>query len=88
MNESGSYRSKVIALILWFFFGTLGIYNFYLGRTGVGTAQLIITVVGWVLIFILIGFIPLIVVAIWWLVDLVKILTDDNTELFDWPFQK
>ena len=34
----------MIALVLAFFFGFLGVHNFYLGRPGRGIAQLILTI--------------------------------------------
>lgn len=37
-------KSAVVAAILGFFFGALGIHNFYLGRTGSAVAQLLITI--------------------------------------------
>ena len=37
-------RSKLVAGIMGIFLGGLGIHNFYLGRTGRGIAQLLITV--------------------------------------------
>jgi len=37
-------RSKIVTFFLAFFLGTLGIHNFYLGKTGLGIAQLLITV--------------------------------------------
>jgi TM2 domain-containing membrane protein YozV len=43
-------KIAVVAYILWLFLGWFGGHNFYLGRTGVAVAQLILTltVVGWV----------------------------------------
>ncbi len=51
-------KTAVVAYLLWFFLGLFGGHNFYLGRTGVAVAQLIlsITVIGllitifWVLV--------------------------------------
>ena len=42
-------KSAVIAYILWFFLGWFGAHNFYLGRKGVGVAQVLLTisVIGW-----------------------------------------
>ena len=42
-------KSAVIAYILWFFLGWFGAHNFYLGRKGVGIAQVLLTisVIGW-----------------------------------------
>lgn len=44
----GAPKQKLVAFLLGFFLGYLGIHNFYLGKTGMGVAQLIlsITVVG------------------------------------------
>jgi TM2 domain-containing membrane protein YozV len=36
-------KTALTAYILWFFLGLLGGHNFYLGRTGVAVAQLILT---------------------------------------------
>ncbi|AOZ72172.1 hypothetical protein BK816_01720 [Boudabousia tangfeifanii] len=36
-------RNKWIAVLLCFFLGTLGIHNFYMGYTGRGVAQLLLT---------------------------------------------
>lgn len=38
-----AHKSKLAAGLLAIFVGTLGIHNFYLGRTGRGTAQLLMT---------------------------------------------
>ncbi|MBQ8872202.1 MAG: TM2 domain-containing protein [Bacilli bacterium] len=37
-------KSRVVAGLLGLFFGSLGVHNFYLGRTGRAVAQLLITV--------------------------------------------
>ena len=37
-------RTKLVTLLLAFLAGSLGIHNFYLGKTGLGIAQLLITV--------------------------------------------
>ncbi|HEY1749412.1 MAG TPA: TM2 domain-containing protein [Xanthobacteraceae bacterium] len=46
-------KSAVIAYILWFFLGWFGAHNFYLGRKGVGIAQVLLTisVIGWFITF-------------------------------------
>ena len=36
-------RNRIVAALLAFFFGTLGIHRFYLGRTGSGIAMLVMT---------------------------------------------
>ncbi|NCG43191.1 MAG: NINE protein [Euryarchaeota archaeon] len=37
-------RSKIVTFLLAFFLGYLGVHNFYLGKTGLGITQLLITV--------------------------------------------
>ena len=37
-------RSRIVAALLAFFLGTLGVHRFYLGRTGSGIAMLILTI--------------------------------------------
>lgn len=34
-------KSKLLAYILWFFFGLLGIHKFYLGKVGMGIFYLL-----------------------------------------------
>lgn len=63
--------SRALAVIACFFFGMLGIHNFYLGRNGTGATQLCIFVLS-VLLFPL-GAIGLLVLAIWCLIDLFAI---------------
>ena len=52
-------KTALVAYILWFFLGLLGGHNFYLKRTGVAVAQLLLTlpVVG------------MVVTVVWVLVD-------------------
>ena len=61
-------KSKIVAGLLGLFLGTLGIHNFYLGYTGKAVAQLLLTLIGWI---ILIG--P-IISGIWALIEAVLIL--------------
>jgi len=37
-------KQKIVAFLLAFFLGALGVHNFYLGKTGMGVAQLILTI--------------------------------------------
>ncbi len=41
---NGNAKSKIAAGILGIFLGTFGVHNFYLGYTGKGTGQLLITI--------------------------------------------
>ncbi len=42
----GGSKSQVVAALLAFFLGTLGVHRFYLGHTGIGLTQLVLTLVG------------------------------------------
>jgi len=46
-------KQNLVAYLLWFLFGYFGAHNFYLGRTGVAIAQLILTltIIGIVITF-------------------------------------
>lgn len=48
VNHQAS-KSKVAAGVLGIFLGAFGIHNFYLGYTGKAVAQLLLTLVGWIL---------------------------------------
>lgn len=62
-------RSKIVAALLAFFLGSLGIHNFYLGYTSKGTTQLLLTIIGWIII------VGPIISGIWSLIEFVQILT-------------
>ena len=66
-NNMPSTKTKVAAGLLGIFLGGLGIHNFYLGYTGKGIAQLLITVLSF-------GFLSW-VSAIWGLVEGIMILS-------------
>ena len=63
-------RNKLVAALLAFFTGTLGIHRFYLGRTGSGIVMLVLscTVIG------------LFVTAPWALIDMVRYLVMSDAE--------
>lgn len=80
-NES---RSALIAYLLWFFFGMFGAHRFYLGRWVSGLLMLVLFGVGSALAFILVGYIPLALVGLWWLIDALLIpgmIASDNAFL-------
>jgi len=69
----GPPKSKVVAALLAFFVGGLGIHRFYLGHNGTGIAMLLICIVGG---FITCG-LGVIAASIWAIVDFILILTGD-----------
>ena len=74
-GEPYSDKSKLAAGLLQIFLGGWGIGRFYLGSTSIAVTQLVLTVIGIVTSIILIGFVILIGVGIWALVDGIMILT-------------
>ena len=64
-----SSKSKLAAGLLGIFLGGLGVHNFYLGNTGKAVAQLLLTLVGWILL----GLGP-IAAAIWGFVEGIIVL--------------
>nr|VDG64085.1 TM2 domain [Streptococcus thermophilus] len=72
-------KNKVVAALLFFFLGELGIGNFYMGQVGRGVTKLILLAVTFILAITIIGLIvalPLaIVLAIWPFVEMILVLT-------------
>ncbi|GEO27154.1 hypothetical protein AAC03nite_29390 [Alicyclobacillus acidoterrestris] len=63
-------KSVALAYVLWFFLGYLGIHRMYCGRVGSGVAMLAFTVFGMLTMSIVVGHLLLMIVGIWWLIDL------------------
>ena len=83
--EAGK-KSAGLAFVLWFFTGGLGGHRFYLGRTGSAVAQLIMSILGWLTVWVFIGIFLLIPLGIWLLVDLFLIsgmVQEHNTALMN-----
>jgi len=72
-------KSRLVAGLLAFFLGSLGIHNFYLGYTNRGLTQLLITTLGGVLTC---GFASA-VVQVWAFVEAVLILTQSEGYTLD-----
>lgn len=49
-SQAEAPKSKVAAGLLALFFGSLGVHNFYLGYTNKAVAQLLLTIIGWIII--------------------------------------
>ena len=63
-------KSMAVAYLLWFFFCWFGGHRFYAGKTGSAVAQLLLSILGFLLLFAFgLGLIVLIPVGIWILID-------------------
>jgi TM2 domain-containing membrane protein YozV len=65
---NGNAKSKLVAGILGILLGSFGVHNFYLGYNSKAIAQLVLTVVGWIII------IGPIISGIWGLIEGIMIL--------------
>ena len=74
IKENNGAKSKVAAGILAIFFGQFGVHNFYLGYTGKAVTQLVLTIIGYVLCCIVVGFLFILATSIWGLVEGILIL--------------
>lgn len=67
--EERSPHNRVVTLLLFLFFGLIGVHRFYVGKTGSGLAMLMLSIFS----FGAIG-------MIWWVVDLLLIATGRFTD--------
>ncbi|QPK83002.1 NINE protein [Corynebacterium qintianiae] len=67
-------KSKIVAALLFFFLGGLGVGNFYLHQNKLGAIKLVLSVVGFLTTILLIGFVILGAVGLWALVETVLVL--------------
>ncbi len=85
MAFEANKKSAGVAYLLWFFTGGVGGHRFYMGRTGSAVFQLILTVLGWMTIWLMgFGLLFLIPLGIWLLVDvfiLGGMVADHNNKL-------
>jgi TM2 domain-containing membrane protein YozV len=75
LENNKSTKSRLVALLLVLFTGTLGIHRIYVGKVGSGVAMLLLTI-------FVVG-IP--VTAVWALIDLIVIISGqfkDNEDKF------
>jgi TM2 domain-containing membrane protein YozV len=70
-------RNQIIAAVLAFFLGWLGIHRFYLGYTGAGIVQLLLFILGIPLMLIFIGYLMILAAWVWVLIDFIRILLGD-----------
>ena len=69
-----SDKSKVVAALLCFFLGGLGMHRFYLGYTGSGFLLLVLNGIGILTTAFIIGFGFLGIAIIWEIIDFFRIL--------------
>jgi len=84
MRFEAAKKSVLVAYLLWFFLGWLGLHRFYLGYVISGLLMLALWGVGTLLTFILVGYVILVVPFLWWLLDLLLIpgmARDRNNEI-------
>lgn len=66
-----SPKSRLATTLLAWFLGIFGAHRFYIGKTGTAVVMLVLGIVGIATSWLLIGFIPLVAVEIWALVDFI-----------------
>jgi TM2 domain-containing membrane protein YozV len=69
MMFEANKKSMAVSYLLWFFLGSFGGHRFYNGKTGSAVAQLLLLIVGVLTSWLAVGFLLLIPLGIWVLVD-------------------
>ena len=80
-DQNVSRRSRLVALLLCWFLGGLGAHRFYVGKTGSAIGMFALLAIGVISSFFLIGFIFLVPLGIWSLVDFIMIITGSFTDV-------
>lgn len=69
-----SDKSKLVAALLCFFLGWLGMHRIYLGHVGTGIVLILLNVLGFLTLGIIVGFFLLCVAVLWEIIDFIRIL--------------
>ena len=81
MGDSDEVSTNwLTVLLLCIFLGGIGSHNFYVGKKGRGILMIALLVGGSIFIFAGVGFVALAVVCVFWIIDLIKILTEKFTD--------
>jgi TM2 domain-containing membrane protein YozV len=70
MRFEADRKSQLVAYLLWFFLGFFGAHRFYLGHTLSAVVMLLLWAVGTALSVVLVGYVILVIPALWWVLDL------------------
>lgn len=76
-------KSWVVAAILAFFLGSVGAHNFYLGRKVRGGTQLLLTILGYLTMILLVGYLIVGFVGLWAFLEFILILVGAGSYRFD-----
>jgi len=76
-NSKGGGGNQIVALLLCFFLGFLGIHSFYLGNKKKGIWQLVMFLVGLLTFVLIIGYVILTALSIWVLIDFIRLIIGD-----------
>ncbi len=79
-DQISSKRSRLVAVLLCGLLGGTGAHRFYAGKSGSGIVMLLLFIMGIVFSFFLVGFVFLVPLGIWALVDFIMILTGSFTD--------
>lgn len=73
-------KTRIVALLLAWFFGVMGFHNFYLNENKTGIIKFIVFWVSIPTLIIAIGFFGLVALVVWQIVDFIKIanMTDEE----------
>lgn len=71
-------KSRVAYILLAVFLGKMGVHNFYAGRIGPGVGQLVLFVVSLVLTCFVIGWLGILALFIWWVVEVCTVEHDGD----------
>jgi len=69
MEYDARSKSLLVAYLLWFFLWFVAGHRFYAGKPVSAIIQALLHAVGWATTIIFIGYIPLAIWGLWWLLD-------------------